>query len=249
MMIVSRVSGTLRREARRRRLHGVHRKYQNYTMIPGSVCASNLEICLERAPKDGCIVECGVWRGGMSAAIADVLPGRSHFLFDSFEGLPPAKEIDGTAALDYQKDKNSPVYHDNCRAERSFAEQAMSKSEAKEYRLVQGWFNDTVPGFTAPEPIAILRLDGDWYDSTMECLRGLYPQVQQGGLILIDDYYTWDGCARAVHDYLSAQGAVDRIQEHRGVCFLVKRSPAQVEHSKINATQPANGYAGSRTSL
>src|ERR1700691_2837846 len=70
-------------------------KYREFTMIPQIAYISNLLLCCDKAPKEGCIVEAGLWRGGMSAAMADTLPGRLHYLFDSFEGLPPAKEIDG----------------------------------------------------------------------------------------------------------------------------------------------------------
>jgi hypothetical protein len=159
----------------------------------------------------------------MSGAMADVLPGRSHILFDSFEGLPPAKDIDGRAALDYQKDKTSPVYFDNCTAESSFADKAMKMSAARDFRLVRGWFNETLPNFVSPEPIALLRLDADWYESTMDALNSVYPQIMSGGLVIIDDYYTWDGCARAVHDYFSMHKTADRIREFGGICFFVKQ--------------------------
>ena len=205
----------------------VYKRYRTYTMIPPYVFESNLLLCEEKAPETGCIVEAGVWRGGMSAGIADMLPGRVHYLFDSFEGLPPAEEIDGEAALKWQQNVTGPTYYDNCRAERSFAEKAMAISSAKEVHIVQGWFNETVLGFVPSEPIAILRLDGDWYESTMQCLSGFYPYVMQGGLIILDDYYAWDGCAHALHDYLSAHKCADRIEKWRGVCYLIKRSAAK----------------------
>jgi O-methyltransferase len=210
------------RALRQKRLRAITRKYAAFTMVAPREIAANLLLCLERAPACGCIVECGVWRGGMSAAIADVLPGRTHYLFDSFEGLPPAREIDGTAALNWQADKASPHYHDNCRAEISYAERAMRLSAAGEFHLVQGWFDKTLPGRKLPEPIAVLRLDADWYESTMACLDSLYPQVMPGGLILIDDYYTWDGCSRAVHDYFSRHKTADRIHQFRGIAYCVK---------------------------
>jgi O-methyltransferase len=195
-------------------------RYRDSTMILPRHFIVNLELCRRLAPKRGCIVECGVWRGGMSAAMADTLPGRVHFLFDSFEGLPPAKEIDGEEAIAYQRDKTSSMYHDNCRAERSYAERAMGMSAAADYHLIQGWFADTLPGFIPPEPIAVLRLDGDWYDSTMQSLENLYPHVAPGGLVLVDDYYAWDGCARAVHDFLSSTKSVARIKNIGGVCYF-----------------------------
>jgi O-methyltransferase len=194
-------------------------------MVPKHRGVANLLLCMERAPLNGCIVECGVWRGGMSAAMADALPGRAHFLFDSFEGMPEAKEIDGRAALDFQRNKTAPWHLDNCRVERSFAEKAMQMSAAKTFSIVPGWFNETLPGFMPPEPIAVLRLDADWYESTMVCLENFYPKVMPGGLIILDDYFYFDGCSRAVHDYLSTNKTLDRIYQFKGVPFLVKPSP------------------------
>jgi hypothetical protein len=201
----------------------IYRRYRDFTMITPSLFARNLALCATRAPASGCIVECGVWRGGMSAGMADTIPGRLHVLFDSFEGLPPVQDIDGEAAVSWQRNTSSPHYVDNCRAERGYAERAMRMSAAKRFKLVEGWFSDTLATFTPEEPIAVLRLDGDWYDSTLQCLSALYPHVMRGGLIIIDDYFTWDGCARAVHDYLSRTRAVERIEGGSNLCFMIKR--------------------------
>jgi O-methyltransferase len=206
----------------------IWRRYRDFTMIPRIVYEENLRLCEEFGPDQGCIVECGVWRGGMSAGIADVLPGRNHLLFDSFEGLPPAETVDGEAALLYQREKNAPHYFDNCRAEKSFAERAMAMSRARAVSLIQGWFKDTVSSYSLPEPIAVLRLDGDWYESTIICLRMLMPKVVAGGLVIVDDYFFWDGCARAVHDYLSETKGSERIERAttlRGhVCYFTRRA-------------------------
>jgi hypothetical protein len=192
-------------------------------MVKRDSFVTNLVLCTELAPETGCVIECGVWRGGMSAAMADMIPGRRHYLFDSFAGLPPAiAAVDGEAAVAFQRDKASPRYFDNCRAERSYAETVMRGCGAQEYQLVQGWFDETLKDFRPPEPIAVLRLDGDWYDSTIVPLTALFPHVMPGGLILIDDYYDWDGCARALHDYLSREQRRERVQVDRGVCYLVR---------------------------
>jgi hypothetical protein len=121
-----------------------YERYRDFTMIPSRIFIDNLLLCENKAPDHGCVIEAGVWRGGMSAGIADMLPGRVHYLFDIFEGLPPAKEIDGEAALQRQRNVSGPKYYDNCRAERSFAEQAMAMSRAKQFHLIKGWFSDTV---------------------------------------------------------------------------------------------------------
>ncbi len=201
----------------------IFHRYSEYTMIPAMKFASNALLCEKKGITEGCIVECGVWRGGMSAGIADILPGRTHYLFDSFEGLPPATNLDGPGATEFQRDVHSVFYRDNLRAERSFAERAMNLSAAKESFLVPGWFEDTVANVAFPTPIAVLRLDGDWYESTMQCLSGLYSKVSPGGLIIIDDYYDWEGCARAVHDFLSAHKLIDRLrQTEQEVCYFIK---------------------------
>jgi O-methyltransferase len=200
----------------------IQKRYRDFSMLPPSEYVLNLMLCEDLAPSSGCVVECGVWRGGMSAGIADVLPGRIHYLFDSFEGLPPPRgEVDGQEALAYSAAPGE-VTHNNCRAEQSQADAVMRRSSAKEYHLVPGWFSETLKDFVPLEPIGVLRLDADWYDSTIECLTALFPHVMSDGLILIDDYYVWDGCARAVHDYLSQEKRVERIQNLRGVCYLVK---------------------------
>jgi O-methyltransferase len=198
----------------------IYRRYRDFTMVTPFTFARNLALCATKAPASGCIVECGVWRGGMSAGMADMLPGRLHLLFDSFEGLPAVQDIDGEKAALWQSTSN---YLDNCRAERSYAERAMRMSAAKHCKLVEGWFSDTLDRFTPEEPIAVLRLDGDWYESTMQCLTALFPHVVPGGLIIIDDYFTWDGCSRAVHDYLSRTQALERLEGGDNLCFMVKR--------------------------
>ena len=142
-------------------------------------------------------------------------------LFDSFEGLPPAKPVDGPAALSWQSDKQGSYYYNNCTASRSDAETAMRLAKATKTHFVQGWFDRTLPGYQPPAQISVLRLDGDWYESTMACLQHLYKHMANGGVIIIDDYYTWDGCSRAVHDFLAAEKLSLRIKQlDNDVCFL-----------------------------
>lgn len=201
------------------------KKYQEYTMIPKEIFYGNLNLIKQANKVKGCVVECGVWRGGMIAATAEILgPDKKYFLFDSFEGLPPAKENDGEKAKNWQGDTKSPTYFDNCSTDIKYSQEAMRLSGVKQYEVIKGWFSDTLPHFNSSQPIAILRIDGDWYDSTMQCLENLYKYVNDGGLIIIDDYYTWDGCTKAVHDFLSKNQLTDRIcQSPQGVCYLIKK--------------------------
>ena len=162
----------------------------------------------------GVIVECGVANGAqvgmMARAVLDAGDARYFHLFDSFEGIPMAGPQDesqpGIGAP--QHDVNAPL------AERLVssgisacsAEQVASNLKAwgckGDFQYNVGWFQDTLPNFRSLEPIALLRLDGDLYESTACCLRYLYPLVVSGGLIVIDDY-ALPGCATAVNEYLS----------------------------------------------
>jgi len=191
-------------------------------MINKLIFEDNIRLCSSVNNIEGAIVECGVWRGGMIAAIYDYsTKKRKSYLFDSFEGLPEVKHNDGNAAKEWQA-TNDGVGLDNCKAEISFAQNAMKLSKSSEHEIIKGWFDQTLPVTAIDQPIAILRLDGDWYDSTMVCLENLYPKVSENGLIIIDDYYAWDGCSRAVHDYLSKNNLPLRIsQTNHGVCYIV----------------------------
>ena len=203
----------------------LQKKYRDFTMVPSEIFKANLDLCVHFKHLNGDYVECGVWRGGMSAAIAEILEkDKMIYLFDSFEGLPQAKEIEGIRAMEWQRDVNSPAYYDNCKTEESFAHKAMQLAGHKNYSTHKGWFNQTLPEFKN-HSIAILRLDGDWYDSIMVCMDELFPQVIDGGIVLIDDYYVWDGCSKAIHDYLSKVKSASRIyQWDNQVAYIIKQS-------------------------
>src|SRR5262249_19727591 len=140
------IRGRLQLRARLRELRLRHyamqlfRKYQSSTMIPRDYFISNVEIAARqlRNPKvrHGAIVECGCWKGGMSAALIEI--GGSHrdyYFFDSFEGLPPAKAIDGPAALAWQANTASPWYHDNCTASVDDFRRTVRRTGCPEFRI------------------------------------------------------------------------------------------------------------------
>ena len=202
------------------RFRKTFQKFRQFTMIPENIYIANLHLAakLENIPGD--IVECGTWRGGMIAGIADVLgPSRHYYLFDSFEGMPPAREIDGEVALAWEKNKSGPYYFDNCRASEEEARQAMSMSAATNYTLVKGWFQETLPK-ACVGPIALLRMDADWYDSTKQILDNLAHLVVPGGMVVIDDYYVFQGCARAVNECAAARGWTIRQYRLGMICYI-----------------------------
>ena len=99
----------------------------------------------------------------------------------------------------------------------------MRLANVPNYKIIKGWFDDTLRGFVPPCPIAILRLDGDWYESTMTALEALFKFLAPGGIVIVDDYYAWDGCSRAIHEYLSRHRSTARITQKYGVCVLEPR--------------------------
>jgi hypothetical protein len=209
---------------RRFRFRLWHNQFKEYTMIPSDIYISNLELCYRFRTIEGDIVECGTWKGGMIASIAKLIgKNTKYYLFDSFAGLPEAKEIDGKSALSWQSGNEPSFYFDNCSCKKEDALHALAKAEVTNFEICEGWFQDTLPNFVTSNGISILRLDGDWYDSTITCLRDLYPKVNIGGVVIIDDYIAWDGCSRAVHDYLSEIKSASKVQSYNSVYYLIKK--------------------------
>jgi O-methyltransferase len=213
------------------RLNKCYRKYRPYTMIkPARRFVENLllaKITLEnRNLKDGAIVECGTWKGGMAAALVEIGgPKRRYYFFDSFAGLPAPTAQDGDAAIVYQGDTANPEFHDNCTASLDDIKSALSLTGCppSQISIIPGFFEQSFQYFEPPK-IAVLRLDADWHSSTLICLKKFWRHVLPNGLILLDDYYTWEGCTRAVHEFLASEGASERIEQGRisGAAFIRK---------------------------
>jgi O-methyltransferase len=189
-------------------------RFSPFSMIPRPNFYDNLALIDWIAKhSQAAFVECGTWKGGMSAAMMS-LGGKSreyHF-FDSFQGLPPTTEEDGENARNWQADGSAANFFDNCTANlQEFMNVIKSAGEYPDPKVYAGWFDKTVPS-AQTGPIALLRLDGDWYESTMTCLEHLFPKLVPGGLCIIDDYDYWEGCTRAVHDYLSQKKVTASIQ-------------------------------------
>jgi hypothetical protein len=163
----------------------------------------------------GDFVECGVWKGGsagiMALALKNQKSPRKLHLFDSFEGLPEPREEDGVQAAEYSGGVSSGALQSvhQCEAGIDIVRDLLfGKLRFPKQQVVfhQGWFQETVPNLgTEPEKIAILRLDGDWYESTKVCLEHLYDRVSKGGFIILDDYFAWEGCKKATDEFRAAR--------------------------------------------
>ena len=162
----------------------------------------------------------------MAFSLTELFSEITECHFDLFEGLPPAGEWDGEKAQREQAD--GKLWHNNNTAaiDDFLAGMRPLENSGRQLQAHKGWFEETLPTFSPDKEISVLRLDGDWYESTICILENLYDKVAANGLILIDDYYDWDGCSRAVHDFLSDQKLPERIRQSRfgGVAYIVKES-------------------------
>ena len=173
---------------------------------------------IEKRKIPGAYVECGVWKGGCAATMAAVAhrygSGRTTWYFDSFEGMPEPTENDarGRGKTGTMQD----IMGDVLKASVSDVEDVVFNKLHLPHEkniIVKGWFQDTLPqNKKAIGQIAILRLDGDWYESTMTALNELYNQVVPGGYVIIDDYGAWEGCRKAVHEFRDKHGITMNLQ-------------------------------------
>ncbi len=163
----------------------------------------------------GDVVECGVWRGGSMHAVARTLDAagdhtRNLYLFDTFEGMaaPTDKDrrLDGRSAAALlaanEKDKSIWAYASLEDVRAGFE---LVPYPADRVHYVQGRVEDTVPA-KAPDQIALLRLDTDWYESTRHELEHLYDRLVSGGVLIIDDYGWWQGSRDATVEFLHKTG-------------------------------------------
>ena len=204
-----------------RDLTPILQKVRPFTMVPTEslVDLSRVVRAVVTYGIPGQFVECGVWRGGSSFLMAELLrqagsSDRKVWLYDSYEGLPAPKEIDGQRAFEYTQNTSSEWYHDNCTASLDQVQRDAAELGLGAYtEFIKGWFDRTlVPTRDRVGPIAILRIDADWHDSVLCCLESLYDQVVEGGFVIFDDYYTFDGCAIAVHEFLGRRNLSHRVE-------------------------------------
>ncbi len=168
---------------------------------------------VEQRGLPGALVECGVWRGGAAAmmALANLAEGtarRPLHLFDSFEGMPePSAGVDGDAAFALMAAGRGKTGVNVASPDDALGLIVDRAAYPRSSVFVhKGWFEDTLPATRgALGPIAVLRVDGDWYASTRTVFEQLYDLVVPGGVIVIDDYGHFDGCRRATDEFLREQ--------------------------------------------
>ena len=197
------------------------------TMI-GMQRLTSLQHCVETVLAEdvpGDLIECGVWRGGACILMRAVLAAygdetRCVWLADSFEGVPRSDPEN------YAADKG-------IRAELAAGilgvPEAVVRANFERYgllddrvRFLPGWFKDTL--HDAPiDRIAVLRLDGDLYESTIQALDALYPRLSRGGFCIVDDYLAVKACEQAVSDYRAKHGISAEIVDIDGTGVLWRK--------------------------
>jgi O-methyltransferase len=187
----------------------------------------NLEFCVSDVIESGVpgdFIETGVWRGGSCIFMRSLLKaygdtGRRVWVADSFRGLPKA-EANRTEDVEDALWTYDFLAVPMERVQANFARYGLLDEQV---RFLPGWFEDTLP--TAPvDQLAVLRLDGDMYDSTMVALRSLYPKLSVGGYVIVDDYHAVRGCKEAVDEFRAEHGIVDELHEVDWTCRYWRRS-------------------------
>ncbi|MGH9184340.1 MAG: TylF/MycF/NovP-related O-methyltransferase, partial [Acidimicrobiales bacterium] len=160
---------------------------------------------------------CGVWRGGsmMAAALTLLRLGdtsRDLYLYDTYTGMTEPGEEDVTSPYDgysphkrWQRITGRGDMWAGVAADAVRAAVESTGYPRERIHCVEGMVEDTLPA-PAPERIALLRLDTDWYESTKHELETLYPRLVDGGVLIVDDYGHYEGARRAVDEYFGATG-------------------------------------------
>jgi O-methyltransferase len=189
-----------------------------YTMTGAARLQSVIDAvryCVRRG-LSGAFVECGVWRGGSVLAMLLTLQDlartdRDVYLYDTFEGMTEPTEHDVSRyhppAFELWEKTGGRVWP-NLFDPESFNEQVVRDTlrsagyPGERVHFIRGAVEETIPA-AAPDQLALLRLDTDWYESTRHELLHLYPRLVDGGVLIVDDYGHWEGARRAVDEYFA----------------------------------------------
>jgi O-methyltransferase len=190
---------------------------------------------------EGDVLETGVWRGGCSIFIKSVLAAcgdteRTVWVADSFEGLPKPN------AAEFPQDHDDNHWtHSNLAVSLEEVQENFRRYGLLDERVkfLKGWFKDTMPA--APiKQLAILRLDGDMYESTIQVLEAMYDKVSVGGYVIVDDYGL-KGCKAAIDDFRRERGIADPIMDLDGSCVYWRRAAKAFEMA-APARKPVQKY-------
>jgi O-methyltransferase len=180
-------------------------------------------VITERVPGD--LIETGVWRGGATILMRAVLAAfgdteRTVWVADSFEGLPPPNPADYPADLGDKHHTKTELAVSLEQVQANFRRYGLLDDQV---RFLKGWFKETLPD--APiDRVAVMRLDGDMYESTIQAFEALYPRLSVGGFVIVDDYGEIEQARQATEDFRSANGITEVIQEIDGSGVFWRRA-------------------------
>jgi hypothetical protein len=190
----------------------------------GSRRLDNVEACMRSvldADVPGDFIETGVWKGGTTIFMRGLLRAygitdRRVYVADSFEGVPPPDETRYPADRGLDFHLWPPLAVDVDSVKGNFARLGLLDDQVE---FVKGWFRDTLPALRGHQ-WAVVRLDGDLYESTTDALENLYDGLVSGGWLIVDDYEI-EACRKAVTDFRTARGITEPIVEidANGVCW------------------------------
>jgi O-methyltransferase len=183
-------------------------------------------VLLDDIPGD--FLEAGVWRGGACILMRAILEAygdieRRVFVADSFKGVPPPTPDTYPADAGDMHHTNTALAVSRATVEENFRRYGLLDSRVV---FLEGWFKDTLP--TAPiERLAVLRLDGDMYESTIQIFESCYHKVSRGGIVIVDDYHAIKGCASATNDFRARHGINSPILpiDNIGIWWSVDHDP------------------------
>ncbi|HEY5884266.1 MAG TPA: TylF/MycF/NovP-related O-methyltransferase [Pyrinomonadaceae bacterium] len=148
---------------------------------------------------EGDFVECGTYKGGSSAVLgAELTTDRHLWLYDSFEGMPEVKEIDGVDAGEWV----GKLHASEDEVKEALRIVGLTSGQ---YTIRKGWFDQTFEQ-PLPERVALLHCDADWHASVTVVLETFYPRVADGGVVILDDFGWWEGCREAFYDFCARHG-------------------------------------------
>lgn len=191
------------------------------------------KVCLDDLP--GNFAECGVAGGGSTLLMALVIKRHSKrerkvFAFDTFEGMPEPDKVDVIIGGTLAEDTDWSV--GTCAGSLAFVEGSMKSNGVADYVVcVPGLFEETLEATRGDiNELALLHADGDWYQSIKTTFEHLYDLIVEGGLVQIDDYGTWDGCAKAIDEFFEKHSiSHPLVKIHNEAVWFVNRAEVEVK--------------------
>ena len=200
---------------------------ENAHTMMGRKRLDNLHDCLATVLRDGVpgdLIETGVWRGGGTIFMRGFLAAhdiadRRVWVADSFEGLPaPSLAEDAQSNLSKEVAPFLAISLDEVKA--LFERYGLLDDQVG---FLKGWFRDTLP--SAPiDRLALLRLDGDLYESTMDALVPLYDKLSPGGFVIVDDYGALPQCKLAIDEFRADRDIIDRLYPIDGAAIFWRKA-------------------------